>query len=161
MLDEVADRRKWLTRDHFLHLISATNLLPGPNSSEVAIHVGYDQRGWTGALATGLAFLLPTFTLVTAAAWLYFRYGGLPSVAPLFWGLRPVVLAVIVSAGFRLAGVVVGGPVSWSLAAVGAVTSIVAGHWAVFVMLLGAGVNWGGAGRVPRSLQERLGRRHR
>jgi chromate transporter len=143
MLDEVVDRRKWLTRQHFLHLVSATNLLPGPNSSEVAIHVGYTQRGWTGALATGLAFLLPTFALVTTAASLYFRYGSLPSVTSLFWGLRPVVLAIIVSAGVKLARVAVTSPVSWSLAGSGVLAGVAGGTWAVPVMLLGGAAHWG------------------
>ena len=60
MLDEVVERKRWLTRERFLEIMALTNLLPGPNSSEVAIHVGYTQRGWPGALATGLTFLLPT-----------------------------------------------------------------------------------------------------
>ena len=143
MLDEVVDRRKWLTREHFLHLVSATNLLPGPNSSEVAIHVGYTQRGWAGALTSGLAFLLPTFLLVTTGAWLYFEYGSLPQAASLFWGLRPVVLAIIVSAGIKLARVVVSTPVSWSLAGVGVLAGAFGGSWAVLVMLLGGVANWG------------------
>ena len=103
MLDEVVERRKWLTREHFMHLVGATNLLPGPNSSEVAIHIGYTQRGWRGAMATGLAFLLPTLVLVTLFSALYFRYGTLPAVEGIFWGLKPVILAVILGAGWKLA----------------------------------------------------------
>ncbi len=67
MLDEVVERRAWLTRERFLELIAVTNLLPGPNSSEVAIHIGYTQRGWPGALVTGLTFLLSTFVMVTGS----------------------------------------------------------------------------------------------
>jgi len=142
MLDEVVERRGWLTEEHFLHLVSATNLLPGPNSSEVAIHIGYTQRGWTGALAAGLAFLVPTFVLVTTAAWLYFRFGSLPSVDALFWGLKPVVVAIIVSAGVKLARVVVLGRLSWALAGAGAMASVVVGGWTALAMVLGGIVNW-------------------
>jgi len=105
MLDEVVDRRRWITRQHFLHLVGVTNLLPGPNSSEVAIHIGYTQRGWKGALSTGLAFLLPTFVLVVLFSALYFRFGTLPQVEGIFWGLKPAVLAIILAAGWKLARV--------------------------------------------------------
>lgn len=142
MLDEVVERRGWLTRQHFLHLVGATNLLPGPNSSEVAIHVGYTQRGWTGALATGLAFLVPTFVFVTGLSALYFEYGALPSVEPVFWGLKPVILAVIVAAGLKLGRTVVTRPLLWALAGVGAVVSAMAGGWAVMAMAAGGIVTW-------------------
>lgn len=142
MLDEVVERREWLTREHFLHLIGATNLLPGPNSSEVAIHVGYTQRGWTGALATGLAFLLPTFLMVTALSALYFEYGALPSVEPVFWGMKPVIVAVIIAAGVKLGRTAVTGPLLWALAGAGAVVSGVAGGWAVAAMVAGGLVTW-------------------
>jgi chromate transporter len=102
MLDEVVDRKGWLTREHFLHLVGITNLLPGPNSSEVAIHIGYTQRGWRGALASGLSFLAPTFVLVVFFSFLYFRFGSLPQVEGVFWGLKPAILAVILSAGWKL-----------------------------------------------------------
>ena len=102
MLDEVVDRKKWISREHFLHLVGATNLLPGPNSSEVAIHIGYTQRGWRGGLATGLSFLLPTLVLVTFFSALYFRFGTLPEVEGIFWGLKPAILAVILAAGWKL-----------------------------------------------------------
>ncbi len=110
MLDEVVERKGWITREHFLHLMGTTNLLPGPNSSEVAIHIGYTQRGWRGAFATGLAFLAPTLILVTLFSALYFRYGTLPAVEGLFWGLKPVILAVILAAGWKLGKAALGLP---------------------------------------------------
>jgi chromate transporter len=102
MLDEVVERRRWISRERFLEIVALTNLLPGPNSSEVAIHVGYTQRGWAGALATGLMFLVPTFVIVTALSALYFRFGTLPQVTPIFWALQPVIVAVVLSAGWKI-----------------------------------------------------------
>lgn len=84
MLDEVVEKRRWVTREHFLELVAVTNLLPGPNSSELAIHIGYTQRGVRGGLASGLAFLLPTFVVVTVLSALYFRLGALPAVEGVF-----------------------------------------------------------------------------
>ena len=117
MLDEVVDRKGWITRQHFMHLVAATNLLPGPNSSEVAIHIGYTQRGWRGAFATGLSFLLPTLIMVTVLSALYFSYGSLPSVEGIFWGLKPAVLAVILAAGWKLGKTALGFPehLEWHL----------------------------------------------
>ncbi|MEQ9399153.1 MAG: chromate efflux transporter [Longimicrobiales bacterium] len=142
MLDEVVERRRWLSRERFVELIAVTNLLPGPNSSEVAIHVGYTQRGWTGALATGLTFLLPTFVMVTALSALYFRYGTLPQVAPVFWGLQPVIVAVVLHAGVKIgrAGVKTG--VQGLLAVGGAAVSLVSGQGVVAAMLAGGAATW-------------------
>lgn len=142
MLEEVVDRRRWLTREHFLELMAVTNLLPGPNSSEVAIHIGYSTRGWRGALVTGGIFLLPTFLMVTGLAALYFRFGTLPQVEPLFWALKPVVLAVIVRAGFKLAGTAVKDGLLAGLAAVGAVVGFLYGGWVVPAMAVGGVVTW-------------------
>ncbi len=102
MLDEVVERRGWISPEHFMHLVGVTNLLPGPNSSEVAIHIGYTQRGWRGALATGLTFLAPTLFMVTGLSAAYFAFGSLPLAEGIFWGLKPAILAVILSAGWKL-----------------------------------------------------------
>ncbi|MGM0670072.1 MAG: chromate efflux transporter [Gemmatimonadota bacterium] len=144
MLDEVVDRRKWITREHFLHLVGVTNLLPGPNSSEVAIHIGYTQRGWKGALTTGLAFLLPTFFLVVLFSALYFRYGNLPQVEGVFWGLKPAVLAIILAAGWKLAGAALE-PRSLPLRALalgGVATALFLDRWEVAAMALGGAAGW-------------------
>ena len=142
MLDEVVERRGWIDRTHFLQIVSLTNLLPGPNSSETAIHIGYTQRGWSGALVTGLVFLLPTFVLVTTFAHFYFAYGALPGVEPIFWGLKPVIVAVILTAGLKLGRTAVDGPLAWALATVGATVSALAGRWIVSAMVLGGLVTW-------------------
>src|SRR5512143_2978502 len=78
--DEIVTRRKWLTREHYLDLIAATNLIPGPNSTEVMIHVGYTLRGIPGAILTGSCFILPTFFLTLALSILYVSSGSIPAV---------------------------------------------------------------------------------
>jgi chromate transporter len=142
MLDEVVERRRWITREHFLHLIAVINLLPGPNSSEVAIHVGYTQRGWPGALVTGLAFVLPTFCIVLGLSWLYFRLGALPSAAGLLWGIKPAVLAVIVWAAVRLGGTAVQDALTGGLALAGAAVASLASGWEVAAMAFGGLATW-------------------
>jgi chromate transporter len=142
MLDAVVERRRWIDREHFLHLVAITHLLPGPNSSEVAIHIGYTQRGWRGALATGTAFLGPTFILMVALSALYFRYGQLPAVEPMFWALKPVIIAVILGAGWQLGRTAVA---DWRLlfmAIGGAAVAVGPGRWQVAAMLVGAALGW-------------------
>jgi len=136
MLDEVVERRGWLTRERFLELIAVTNLLPGPNSSEVAVHVGYTQRGWPGALATGLAFLLPTFFMVTGLSVLYFEYSALPEVAALFWGIQPVIVAIVLTAGIKIGRAAIKTRLQAVLAVAGALVSLVSGVAIIAVMLV-------------------------
>lgn len=102
MEDEVVKRRQWLTRSHFLDLIGATNLIPGPNSTEMAIHVGYTYGGWPGLIVAGVCFILPAVLITAAFAWIYVEFGTLPQVAPLIYGIKPAVLAVIFGAVWRL-----------------------------------------------------------
>lgn len=142
MLDEVVERRGWVSRRHFVQLLGITNLLPGPNSSEMAIHLGYTQRGWPGALATGLSFLLPTFVLVLGFSWAYFTWGTLPAVEPLFWGLKPVVVGLILVAGVKLLRAAAEGPLLLALAGAGIVLALTAGTWAVAGMLAGGVATW-------------------
>ncbi len=103
MEDEVVARRKWLTREDFLDLVGATNLIPGPNSTELAIHIGYRHAGWLGLLVAGACFILPAALMVTALAWAYVRYGMLPEVDAVLRGVKPVVIAIVVLALWRLA----------------------------------------------------------
>lgn len=102
MEDEVVKRRGWLTRQHFLDLIGATNLIPGPNSTEMAIHVGYIYAGWLGLIISGVCFIFPAVLITAALAWVYIVYGSLPQVAPLLYGIKPAVLAIILNALWRL-----------------------------------------------------------
>jgi chromate transporter len=96
--DEVVRRRRWLTRDQFLDYVGATNLIPGPNSTELAIHVGHARGGWAGLVVAGVSFIVPATIIVSVAAWAYVRYGALPEAAGLLYGVKPVVIAIIAQA---------------------------------------------------------------
>jgi chromate transporter len=98
MEDELVRRRQWLSREKFLDLLGASNLIPGPSSSELAIHIGYLQAGWRGLLVAGICFILPAAAMVTALAWMYARFGKLPAIAAVLYGVKPVVIAVILQA---------------------------------------------------------------
>jgi chromate transporter len=98
MEDEVVRRRGWLSREEFLDLVGATNLIPGPNSTELAIHIGRLRAGWAGLVVAGAAFILPASLIVLACAWAYVRFGSLPEASGLLYGVKPVVIAVVVQA---------------------------------------------------------------
>ncbi|MDX2091960.1 MAG: chromate efflux transporter [Kofleriaceae bacterium] len=117
MEDEVVVRRKWVSREEFLDLVGATNLIPGPNSTELAIHLGYRRAGWPGLVIAGLCFIVPAALLVTAIAWAYVRYGALPEGLAALNGIKPVVIAIVAQALWRLGRSAVKSPL---LAAVGA-----------------------------------------
>lgn len=102
MEDEVVNRRQWLTREHYLDLIGATNLIPGPNSTEIAIHIGYIHAGLLGLIVAGVCFILPAVSVTAAFAWVYVQYGQFPQVAPLLYGIKPAILAIIFGAMWRL-----------------------------------------------------------
>jgi chromate transporter len=116
MEDELVRRRKWLSREKFLDLLGASNLIPGPSSSELAIHIGYLRGGWAGLLVGGVCFILPAAILVGCIAWAYVRFGHLPAVAALLYGVKPVVIAVILQALWGLGRTAVK---SWILAIAG------------------------------------------
>jgi chromate transporter len=98
MEDEVVRRRRWLTREQFLDYLGATNLIPGPNSTELAIHIGHARAGWPGFFVAGACFILPAALLVTVLAWAYVHFGTLPAAAGLLYGVKPVVIAVVLQA---------------------------------------------------------------
>src|SRR4030042_6107569 len=93
--DEVVKRRKWLDDQRFLDLIGATNLIPGPNSTEMAIHLGFLRAGWAGLIVGGLCFIVPAVVIVTALAWAYWRFGSLPAGGSALYGIKPVLTAII------------------------------------------------------------------
>lgn len=98
MHDETVRRREWLSDAEFLDLIGATNLIPGPNSTEMAIHIGFLRAGWPGLIIGGLCFIAPAMLIVTALAWLYLQYGAAPQSGWLLYGIKPVVISIIVRA---------------------------------------------------------------
>ncbi len=102
MEEEVVNRRHWLSRERFLDLVGATSLIPGPNSTEMAMQVGYVRAGFAGLALGGLSFLLPAVLITGALAWFYRRYGALPAVEPFLYGVRPVILAILCVAVWRL-----------------------------------------------------------
>jgi chromate transporter len=100
--DEVVRRRGWLTHQEFLDLLGATNLIPGPNSTEMAIHVGHKRAGFAGLVVAGACFILPAMLIVMACAWAYVRFGSLPQAQGILHGVKPVIIAVILQALWRL-----------------------------------------------------------
>jgi chromate transporter len=102
MDDELVGRRRWVTRQRFLDLLGGTNLIPGPNSTEMAMHLGHERAGWLGLVVGGAAFILPSFLLVLVLAVLYRRYGSLPPSEIALYGIKPVIIAVIAQAVWTL-----------------------------------------------------------
>jgi chromate transporter len=102
MDDEIVSRRGWLTREEFLDFLGASNLIPGPTSTEMAIHVGRARAGWPGLVVAGASFILPASLMVSALAWAYVRFGSLPQVAGVLYGVKPIVIALIAQAVFKL-----------------------------------------------------------
>jgi chromate transporter len=103
MLDEVVRRRGWLDEERFLDLLGATNLIPGPNSTELALHIGWERRRGPGLVVAGVAFILPAMLITGACGWVYQRYGQLPSGVAVLYGIKPVLVAVVVQAIWSLA----------------------------------------------------------
>lgn len=114
--DEVVQRRKWLDERHFMDLLSAAQLIPGPNSAEMTMHIGYVRAGWQGLIVSGLGFILPSTGLVLAISWLYVRYGQLPETAGVMYGIGPVVIAILVQALTLLGGKILHTPLEWVVA---------------------------------------------
>jgi len=128
MRNEVVERRRWMEEQEFLDLVGASNLIPGPNSTELAIHLGRVRAGWRGLLVAGACFILPATLIVLAFAWAYARYGSTQQAEGLLYGITPVVVAIIVHALWGLLRSAVKGPF---LAVVGTV--------ALVLYFLGAG----------------------
>lgn len=117
MRDEVVRRRRWVGDQHFLDLLGATNLIPGPNSTEMAIHLGFVRAGWPGLAVAGTLFILPAMLIVLALAWAYVRFGSAPEVGWLLYGIKPAIIAIIVQALVGLTKTAVKGPLTGLVAA--------------------------------------------
>ena len=103
MIDlEVVKRRQWLSREHLLDLLGMTNFIPGPNSTELAIHIGYERAGWRGLIIAGSCFILPAMLIVWALAAVYARYQALPELGWLLYGIKPVIIAIVAQALWQL-----------------------------------------------------------
>ncbi|MGN6637539.1 MAG: chromate efflux transporter [Mucilaginibacter sp.] len=97
MEEEIVRKRQWINHEHFLDLIGATNLIPGPNSTEMALHCGHERAGWRGLLVAGACFILPAVMITGLLAWAYQQYGTLPQVAPFIYGIKPAIIGIVVS----------------------------------------------------------------
>lgn len=102
MEEEVVNKRKWMSRQHFLDLIGVTNLIPGPNSTEMTMHCGHERAGVPGLFVAGISFIFPAVLITGFLAWLYTTYGSLPDVEPFIFGIKPAVLAIIAGAILKL-----------------------------------------------------------
>ncbi|MBI4519488.1 MAG: chromate efflux transporter [Gemmatimonadetes bacterium] len=145
---EVVAKRRWLSRQHFLDLVGATNLIPGPNSTEMAIHVGLLRAGWMGLIVAGMSFILPAALITLGFAAAYVRYGSLPEVSPFLEGIQPAVVAVIVGAVWRLTPAAARGPRLW-VVGLGVMTAALAGMNEILALLGGGvlGAAWLAGGR--------------
>src|ERR1035438_6937174 len=113
---EAVERRSWMSRERFLDLVGACNLMPGPASTQVAMALGYSRAGWLGLTAAGVCFILPATLTTLALAWAYVRYGSLPQAQGLLYGAKPVMVAIIAQAIWKLGRTAFRG---WMLALLG------------------------------------------
>src|SRR6266705_1475530 len=141
MEDEVVRRRRWLSPAEFLDLLGAANLIPGPNSTEMALHVGRRRAGWLGLLLAGTCFILPASLIVTFLAWFYVRYGSLPQAGAILYGVKPVMIAIVLQALWRLGRAALKNKTLILVAAAGTLLSFLGVHelWILF----GAGLLFG------------------
>ncbi|WP_407265401.1 chromate efflux transporter [Tenacibaculum maritimum] len=102
MEEEVVQKRKWISRQHFLDLMGATHLIPGPNSTELTMHCGYQRGGILGVFVAGISFIFPAVIITGVFAWLYVSYGKLPEIIPFIYGIKPTVLVIIAMAILKL-----------------------------------------------------------
>ncbi len=138
MEEEVVKRRKWLTHEYFLDLLGATNIIPGPNSTEMAIHIGYVRAGWRGVVIAGVCFIFPAIAITLIFAHLYVEYGTLPHVAQFIWGIRAAVIAVVLAAVYRLGKPMMKKPLASLLGAAVCALSLL--HIGEITLLLAAGI---------------------
>ena len=137
MHDEVVVRRQWLDEQHFLDLVGATNLIPGPNSTEMAIHIGYNRAGWRGLVAAGLCFILPAALIVGFLAWIYVHYGQTVEGNALLYGIKPVIIAIVLQALIKLGRTAIKGPLLAAIA-VGVLVLYWLGVNEILLLLAGA-----------------------
>jgi chromate transporter len=148
MEDEVVRRRRWMTHEEFLDLLGATNLIPGPNSTEMAIHIGHRQAGWKGLLVAGISFILPAVAIVTGFAWAYVRYGSLPQIAGILYGVKPVIIAIVLQALWSLGRTAMKTKLLAAIGIAGVVLTLLGIH--ELLILFGGGVVVVAAGYVWR-----------
>jgi chromate transporter len=134
---EVVRRRRWLTHEEFLDLLGATNLIPGPNSTEMAIHIGLRRAGWPGLMVAGVCFIVPAFLTVLGCAWFYVRYAQLPQLQGILHSVKPVVLAIVLQALWRLARSAIKTRWLGAVAVAAFVANLLGGHELLLLLLAG------------------------
>ena len=137
MHDEVVTRRRWLSDGAFVDLIGVTNLIPGPNSTEMTMHVGRVRAGWRGLIVAGASFILPAAAIVLACAVAYVRYGQTPNGQALLYGVKPVVLAIIGQALVKLGRTALAGRLQWVVGVAAVVAYVLRGN-EIAILLVGA-----------------------
>lgn len=147
MEDEFVRRRGWLAREELLDLLAASQLIPGPNSTELAIHLGYRRAGWPGLLAAGAGFILPAALLTALLAWAYTRFGARPGAAGALAGAKAVAFVVVLKALADFSRTALTTPLRWSLALAALLASVLGANELV---ILGAAVAFGLALALPR-----------
>ena len=135
--EEVVLRRRWMTEEQFLDLLGVANLIPGPSSTELVLYIGYRRAGIPGVIASGVAFVLPAMLIVLACAWGYLTYGSLPAVGRLFYGVKPVLIAIVVHALWGLRRAALKDAVT-TIAAICALALALGGVNVIALLLLGA-----------------------
>ena len=138
MEDEVVRRRQWVSREKFLDLLGAANLIPGPSSTEMAIFIGYLCKGWAGLLLGGICFIAPAMIIVMGLAWAYVRFGNLPQVTWLLYGVKPVVIAIILQALWSLGRTAVKNKFLGALVIIGIILNLLGIN--ILLLLFGTGV---------------------
>lgn len=138
MEEEVVGRRRWLSREQFLDMVGATNLIPGPNSTELAIHIGYARAGMKGLVVAGSCFILPATAITLAIAWAYVRFGALPQVSSFLYGVKPVITVIVLLALWRLGRTALKSAALAAVAAAAVAASALGAH--ELLVLLGGGL---------------------
>jgi chromate transporter len=144
---EVVRRRRWMTHEHFLDLLGATNLIPGPNSTELAIHLGRERAGGAGLVVAGACFIAPAVAIVGAIAWAYMRFGALPEVTGAMYGIKPVIIAIVLQALWGLGRSAVKTPLLATVGAAALAANLAGVHELIVLAAAGAAVAIGRLGR--------------
>ena len=138
MEDEVVTKRKWMSRQHFLDMVGATNLVPGPNSTQMTMHCGHVRAGWLGLWVGGISFIAPAVLFTLILAIIYGKYGEVPAVAPFFFGIKPAVIGIILNATYKLGKKAFKG---WQLIVLGIIVALLSLYGIdEFILILSSGI---------------------
>jgi chromate transporter len=157
MEDEVVRRRRWMKHDEFLDLLGATNLIPGPNSTEMAIHIGHRRAGLKGLLVAGASFILPAVLIVLVFAWAYVRYGSIPQVKGVLYGVKPVIIAIVLQALWSLGRTAIKTKFLGVIGIAGVILTFLGLH--ELLVLLGSGLIVAASRSIGRTIKGQQGTR--